>query len=116
MVGLVTVVMALWIARPLFTRGSAVDGRGAEAEGVTGELMEAKQSVYRSLIDLELDNKLGKLSPDDYTALHRQDKQEALSLIREIENQRDQATESEQTPEMTLEQEIRAARARLRQK
>ncbi|MEX2553958.1 MAG: hypothetical protein WD627_13285 [Actinomycetota bacterium] len=99
-----TMCLAAWIIVPLRSQKTAAPIHDDQLS----DLIDAKQSVYRSLIDLELDHELGKLAPDDYARLRLQGKQEALDLIRQIDDAPDDSDE------MTLEAEIKAARARLR--
>jgi hypothetical protein len=106
LVTLLALVLAGWIARPLLDRRRVPE---PPADLRTADLLEAKQGVYRSIIDLDMDHELGKISNSDYLDLKRQSKAEALGIIRELEG--DGSDESEQA---TLEDEIRAARARLR--
>jgi hypothetical protein len=106
LVALLALAAAAWIARPLLGRRQAV----AEPGDVrTADLMEAKQGVYRSIIDLEIDHQLGKVDSSDYLELKRQSKAEALGILRELEGE-----STEETEQATLEDEIEAARARLR--
>jgi hypothetical protein len=100
-----TMCLAAWIIVPLRSHKTAPPIRDDQVS----DLIDAKQSVYRSLIDLELDHELGKLAPDDYARLRLQGKQEALDLIRQIDD-----AAPDDSDEMTLEAEIKAARARLR--
>jgi hypothetical protein len=102
---LATIGLAVWIVRPLLGKKTAAPIH----DHLASDLIDAKQSVYRSLIDLELDHELGKLAPDDYERLRLQGKKEALDLIRQIEG-----AAPDESDEMTLEAEITAARARLR--
>lgn len=109
---LVTTALAIWIARPLAAKAQLSTAAPNHNDGDStrvADLLESKQSVYRSLIDLEFDNKLGKLSPDDYIELRQEAKQETLHLIRQIDG-----PESDREPKLTLEEEIGVARARLR--
>jgi hypothetical protein len=100
------VALAVWVLMPMTGRSRTAM---PESDGRIDDLIEAKQSVYRSMIDLELDHELGKLEPDDYARLRQEAKKEALGLIRRIEGARGGTDD-----EMALEEEIRAARARLR--
>lgn len=107
MVAAVVIALGIWVLKPLF--GAGVSGEeevGANPE--IEDLMEAKGSVYRTIVDLEMDYKMGKLDRGDYERLRTQSKVEALDLIRRIEGARDPETD-----EATLEQEIAQARARL---
>ncbi|HEX2180509.1 MAG TPA: hypothetical protein VHL54_13510 [Actinomycetota bacterium] len=106
LVALLALTAAAWIARPLLGRRQPV---AEPADLHTADLMEAKQGVYRSIIDLEIDHQLGKIDNSDYLELKRQSKAEALGILRELEGE-----SSEEAGEQTLEDEIEAARARLR--
>lgn len=106
LVALMGVAAAAWIIRPLLGRRQAI---AEPADLHTADLMEAKQGVYRSIIDLEIDHQLGKIDNSDYLELKRQSKAEALGILRQLEGE-----SSEETEEQTLEDEIEAARARLR--
>jgi hypothetical protein len=107
-VALLALAAAAWIARPLLDRRRTIQ---EPADLRTSDLLEAKQGVYRSIIDLEMDHELGKIDNSDYLELKRQSKAEALGIIRELEGEG-----SEETEQATLEDEIRAARARLRRR
>lgn len=106
-VGLVSLAMAAWIVRPLLERRRALSSPPADRR--TAELLEDKQSVYRSIVDLELDHEMGKMDDDDYLQLKQQSKAEALGILRELGGD-----SSEDLANQTLEDEIRAARARMR--
>ena len=108
-VGLIVLAAAGWIVRPLLGRRRAL--RGPAEDRHTADLLEEKSSVYRSILDLELDHEMGKMDNEDYVRLRQQSKAEALGIIRELEGEA--GAESEQA---TLEAEIQAARARLRKK
>ena len=105
LVGAVALALAGWVARPLRSRMRTMI---PVADDRLSDLVDAKQSVYRSLLDLELDRELGKIAPDDYQRLRQEGKKEALQILREIDGA---GTSSED--ELKLEEEIRAARARL---
>lgn len=109
LVALVTLGTLAWMARPLLGRRRELKGPGDDRR--TADLLEEKQSVYRSIMDLELDHEMGKMGNEDYRQLRQQSKAEALGIIRELEGDA-----SEETGQATLEEEIRAARARLRKK
>ncbi|HEX2053353.1 MAG TPA: hypothetical protein VHJ78_06485 [Actinomycetota bacterium] len=108
LVALLALVLAVWIARPLLGRLKPVP---RPADRRTADLLEAKQSVYRSIVDLELDHEMGKLEQDDYVQLRQQSKAEALDILRQLDT--GLSPESEQA---TLEDEIRAARERMRKR
>ena len=108
-VGLIALGALIWMVRPLLERRRAL--RGPAEDRRTADLLEEKQSVYRSILDLEMDHEMGKMGSQDYLQLRQQSKAEALGIIRELEGSAGDENEQD-----TLEEEIRAARARLRKK
>jgi hypothetical protein len=74
-------VVAVVVAVPL--------RRGAEAErhGQTRieELRAAKEAKYREIRDAELDHRMGKLSRDDWRAVDRDLRGEAIEILRELD-------------------------------
>lgn len=110
LVAALAVAMVVWILQPLFSGASpAPEGTAGDAE--LDDLMEAKGSVYRTIIDMEMDFKMGKLERSQYERMRSESKAEALELIRKI----DAADGAGEDPEeLTLEQEIEQVRARLR--
>lgn len=109
LVALVTVVIGLWIARPLVGRRHSL--RSAAATGRTADLLEEKQSIYRTIVDLEMDREMGKIDEADYEQLRQQSKTEAVGVIRQLQEEA-----SSEADHATLEDEIRAARERLRKR
>ena len=99
--------LALWILGPL-----RAPSRRMEEEGDSRwkELVDAKHAIYRSILDLEFDRAVAKVSEEDYTVLRRQQEAEALAVLTEIDAL---ASTTEASPD-TLEAEIAAARERLR--
>ncbi|GAC1363062.1 MAG: hypothetical protein NVSMB32_04240 [Actinomycetota bacterium] len=74
--------LALWILGPLrapLQRRSAVD------DARWKELVDAKHAIYRSILDLEFDRAVGKVSEADYTFLRRQHESDALALLKEMD-------------------------------
>ncbi|MEX2588480.1 MAG: hypothetical protein WD602_10890 [Actinomycetota bacterium] len=110
LVAAVALGLAAWTLKPLFD-GSSTTPKDSGGDPGLDDLVEAKGSVYRTIIDMELDYKMGKLEPKEYELMRNQSKGEALELIRKIDAAGDCA---EQPGELTLEQEIEQARARLR--
>lgn len=109
-VGLVASALAAWIALPLLTRGtpdSVLDAVEPQLTPGTGATVEEKHSIYRSILDLELDHSLGKLDQDEYLRMRSESEAEALAVIAAT------SLEGESVDEI-LEQEIREARERLR--
>jgi hypothetical protein len=50
-----------------------------------GELRAAKEAKYREIRDAELDHQMGKLSRDDWRAVDRDLRREAIEILRELD-------------------------------
>ncbi|HWD72152.1 MAG TPA: hypothetical protein VG779_06460 [Actinomycetota bacterium] len=122
LLGIVLAGLGLWILQPLrLPRRVAPPGSVDDARWK--ELVDAKHAVYRSILDLEFDRSVGKVSEEDYGILLHQHEAEALSLLHEMDAMASAAAGSSRPgapspaaggPEETLEAEIAAARERLR--
>ena len=49
------------------------------------ELQAAKEAKYREIRDAELDREMGKLSGDDWRAVNRDLRAEAIEILRELD-------------------------------
>jgi hypothetical protein len=99
--------LAAWILFPLLSRRPPA---GPEPDDDRlGRLLETKHAVYRSILDLELDRSLGKVSEADYLVMRRQHEAEALAVLREMDEMAGAGS-----LEDVLEREIAEARERLR--
>jgi hypothetical protein len=96
LLGVGTAALIAWILLPLFRRTASV----AHTEQ---PLQEAKGAVYQSILDLEFDHRLGKVSDEDYGILRGQHEREAIEILHQLDADPDD-----------LEAEIAAARERLR--
>jgi hypothetical protein len=74
-------LVALVVLRPLVT--------GAESErqddARRAELEAAKEAKYREIRDAELDLQMGKLSEEDHRAVDRELREEAMTILRELD-------------------------------
>ena len=50
-----------------------------------GDLEAAKEAKYREIRDAELDHRMGKLSRDDWRAVDRDLRSEAIDILRELD-------------------------------
>jgi hypothetical protein len=100
--------LAVWALAPLFGPPS---GDASPANERLNSLIESKQAVYRSILDLEFDHQIGKVSDPDYVALRRQHEAEAMAILKEM----DKEASLENSADL-LEAEITAARDRLRRR
>ena len=75
--------VVVWlVSGPLRTGAGAAD----EAEGARRDDLEAaKEAKYREIRDAELDYRTGKLSQDDWRALDRELRAEAMDLLRRLD-------------------------------
>jgi len=96
------VLVALWVAAPLFGKSRITPHYDEEK---LNDLLERKEAVYRSILDLEYDFETGKAAEGDYFILRTQLETEAIGILRESDHP--WAADD-------LELEIAAARARLK--
>ena len=75
--------VVVWlVSGPLRTGAPAVE----EAEAARRDDLEAaKEAKYREIRDAELDYRTGKLSEDDWRALDRELRSEAMDLLRRLD-------------------------------
>ena len=76
--------LGIWVLRPLLGRSRRPV---APPDTRRAELLETKHAVYRSILDLELDRELGKVAQADYQELRREHEEEALGLLRELDEE-----------------------------
>ena len=74
-------VVAAVLARPL------IRGDRAEYQDQTRieELRAAKEAKYREIRDAELDHRMGKVSREDWRAVDRDLRGEAIEILRELD-------------------------------
>jgi hypothetical protein len=75
------VVVAVVLSMPLRRRGE--EERHEEIR--LAELRAAKEAKYREIRDAELDREMGKLSRDDWRAVDRDLRAEAIEILRELD-------------------------------
>ena len=90
---LALVVLALVVAAvlslPLRRRGE--EERREETR--LAELQAAKEAKYREIRDAELDREMGKMSRDDWRAVDRDLRAEAIEILRELDRLEGRAPE-----------------------
>jgi hypothetical protein len=83
--GLALILLAALVAAvvlgPLKTRGEPEAKEAARLE----ELRAAKEAKYREIRDAELDREMGKLSREDWRAVDRELRGEAIDILRELD-------------------------------
>jgi hypothetical protein len=78
---LVLAASAAVISSPLWRQSAREDAEGAELSA----LEAAKAAKLREIRDTELDYRVGKLSEEDYQALDRQLREEAVALLHRLD-------------------------------
>ncbi|HEX8123374.1 MAG TPA: hypothetical protein VF549_19130 [Solirubrobacteraceae bacterium] len=73
----------MWIVGTPLRAGpqAAEDAHASEREG----LEAARDAKYREIRELEMDHRTGKLSDEDFRALDRQLRAEAVAILRELD-------------------------------
>jgi hypothetical protein len=76
-----TLLIAVVVSGPLRKKA------GAERQDTTRieELSAAKEAKYREIRDAELDHRMGKLSREDWRAVDRELRGEAIEILRELD-------------------------------
>jgi hypothetical protein len=80
---LVVAAVAAIVMTP-FVRGSRSGGR-TQAQARRADLEAARDAKYAEIRDAELDRRTGKLDDDDYRAIDRQLRAEAIEILRAID-------------------------------
>ena len=75
-------LVAIVVVRPL-VRDS---GEAEPDPGRRAELEAAKEAKYREIRDAELDHNMGKLSDDDWHAVDRELRAEAIEILRQLDS------------------------------
>ena len=78
---LLAALVAAVLARPLMRPGHEERLENSRLE----ELRAAKEAKYREIKDAELDREMGKLSQDDWRAVDRDLRGEAIEILRELD-------------------------------
>jgi hypothetical protein len=86
---LIMVAVGYAVLAPLRDPGRARDG-DAQAEGLA-DLELRKETKYAEIRDAEADFQAGKLSREDYRALDRELRREAVEILAEIDRAKEQA-------------------------
>lgn len=113
---IITVFVAIYIALPFFFRRKELDTFPSESEVAHQDpiieklknLNNQKDSLYAAIKDIEFDYGLGKLSQEDYQELNAKYKNEAASVLKEIDSIEKEGGVN--TLDQELEQEILAYR------
>ena len=74
-------LVAVVLARPLLSGGRHETHDTTRIE----ELRAAKEAKYREIRDAELDHRMGKVSREDWRAVDRDLRREAIEILRELD-------------------------------
>ncbi|HTX11486.1 MAG TPA: hypothetical protein VME22_22885 [Solirubrobacteraceae bacterium] len=85
----VVVFVSAPVRRVLAGGHSSAGGGGTDLETDLEELEAAREAKYRELRDAELDHVTGKLSDEDYQALDRSLRGEAIEILRGLDRERE---------------------------
>ncbi len=114
---IITALVALYIALPFFLRKKDYINKTVESLRSINEvdrltsLNNQKETLYSAIRDIDFDYGLGKLSKDDYEELNNKYRDEAASVLKEIdEYQKLEEQSGSLTPDQKLEQEISSYR------
>jgi hypothetical protein len=78
---LLAAVVAVVVALPFRHPGRAE----AQEDALRAELEAAKEAKYREIRDAELDHRMGKLSQEDWRAVDRELRGEAIEILRRLD-------------------------------
>ena len=78
---LLAAVVAAVVLGPLMRNGAEEQEEHTRLE----ELRAAKEAKYREIRDAELDREMGKLSREDWHAVDRELRTEAIDILRELD-------------------------------
>jgi hypothetical protein len=88
----IAVALLLLVGAAWFVLGPLREGRAAagaeDRAGRQADLEAAREAKYREIREAELDYRTGKLSDDDWHALDRQLRGEAITILRELDEVR----------------------------
>ena len=81
---ILALALVVWVVGAPLRRGAQAT---EDAEVAIRERLEAaREAKYREIRELELDFRTGKLSDEDYRALDRQLRGEAVEILRELDD------------------------------
>jgi hypothetical protein len=110
LLGLGLTLLLAWVLIPLFRPTSRL--RGAGDTSALDSLTESRNAIYRSMLDLDFDRSVGKVSEEDYAVLRSQHESDAARILSDIDELNGSRSPAPRDP---LEEEIAAARRRRRE-
>lgn len=84
--------VVVFVTRPLL-RSATGPSEGASAPSATelADLEAAREAKYREIRDAELDHRTGKLSSEDFEAIDRSLRAEAIEILHQLDRARSEA-------------------------
>jgi len=82
---LLSVLVSIFVVMPLVQRGKKQVFNGVQVNHRAGELLEQKDNIYKAIKEIEFDFEMGKLSEDDFHELRQQYKQQAVSVLKRLD-------------------------------
>lgn len=83
---LLSILVSAYVVLPIFKgRSNSISQTGVGGNGRIKDLEERKHTIYSSIKDIDFDYQMGKLSQEDYETLRATYKQDAVSVLKEIE-------------------------------
>jgi hypothetical protein len=79
---LVLALVVAWVVLGPLRRGPEIDKREDDRRAA---LEAAKEAKYREIRDAELDLRMGKLSEEDWKAIDSELREQAISILRELD-------------------------------
>ncbi|MSX02587.1 MAG: hypothetical protein F2813_05435 [Actinobacteria bacterium] len=79
----ILLVVVWFVGQPL--RSSVADEADRRDEGRIADLRAARDAKYRQIRDLEMDQRTGKLSDEEWRGLDRELRAEAVELLNELD-------------------------------
>lgn len=105
-----------WTIKPLLQGDSHPYGYSPNPDDVLEQLNQKKEGAYATILELEFDLNMGKLSKEDFQILKRQYMQEAAGYLKEIDEieslEDEKLTLSDKDIEEEIEQEAASIRLR----
>lgn len=81
---LFSLCITLYLAAPLYERGSAIAESAAASIDATGRLLDSKERALRAIKDLELDFTMGKVSKEDFDRSYAELSEDVGRILQEL--------------------------------
>ena len=78
-------VVSLYVVFPIVQAKTRFGNWQESSNHHAGDLIDRKEAIYAAIKDIEFDFEMGKLSKEDYEELRQQYKDDAVGLLKKIE-------------------------------